>query len=92
MQGAPYRPQYYAVDSERWIERRREMLQGVADRLNAVQGKKAGQVNQHQKAHELTAGARVWYKPEPKGGTNKLEPRWEGPGIVLTRYPWTPTL
>ncbi len=86
MQGAPYWPRYDAVDSERWIEQRREMLQGVSDRLNDVQERTAGQVNRNRRApRPLTAGARVWYKPERKEGTDKLEPRWKGPGIVLER-------
>lgn len=33
----------------------------------------------------LSVGSKVWYRPEPQPGTDKLAPKWRGPGTVTAR-------
>jgi hypothetical protein len=64
----------------------KEQDRWVAQTLNEKLEARKEAVN--QKRREPTAlqiGSKVWYQPERQPGTDKLEPRWKGPAVVLER-------
>ena len=86
MAGLPYRPLREAEDARVFIEKMGEQDSVVAQRLNAIQERRAKGANANRRDHPpLKVGSKVWYRPEPQPGRDKLEPRWKGPGTVLRR-------
>jgi len=84
--GLPLPPPTKAEDAEAFFQRIREQDNKVADKLNAVQLKRAEAVNKGRKEPPaLEVGSKVWYRPEPRPGQDKLDVKWRGPGRVLKR-------
>ena len=58
----------------------------VAKKLQEVHEKRMAQVNFHRKElPPFEVGAKVWYQPEKKPGTDKLEPKMKGPCLIQKR-------
>ena len=86
MAGLPYTIPQKAVDSTVFLERQEILLAKVAHLAGVNQEKRARYENQRRREPPpLAVGSKVWYRPEPRPGRDKLEPTWKGPGIVLER-------
>ena len=86
MAGVWYRPPREAEEARVFMERMRDQDAVVGKRLNDIQDKRAKATNAKRREHPpLKVGSKVWYRPEPQPGRDKLEPRWKGPGLVLRR-------
>ena len=67
-----------------FMERMEEMDRLVVDKLREVHQKRAKSINaRRREPASFRVGAKVWYQPERQPGTDKLEPRWKGPALVL---------
>ncbi len=79
-------PEHTAIEAQNWFERQESMRLEVAERLNKLHLKRDRAENARRiPPKTLEAGIKVWYKPERKGGTDKLDTSWKGPGKVLRR-------
>ena len=86
MAGLPYRPLREAEDALSFMKRMKDQDVAMAAKLNDIQIRRAKSTNARRKEPPpLQVGAKVWYRPEPQPGRDKLEPTWKGPGIVLRR-------
>jgi hypothetical protein len=82
----PYLPLREAHDATTWLAHMTTLRQTVADRLNALHEKRTEGVNKNRREPPtLAVGDKVWYRPERQPGTDKLEPKWKGPGVVASR-------
>ena len=75
-----------AMDMADFITHMREVDDRVVKALSAVHAQKAREINARRKdPPPFAKGAKVWFQPERQPGTDKLEPRWKGPAVVLAR-------
>ena len=83
--GIPYAPPAESEDANVFFARQKEVDQKVADHLNRVHQRQAGATNKNRVMGEVfLAGEKVWYlRPENSG--NKLDSRWLGPALVISR-------
>ena len=81
--GMPYRPVRETFGATTFLKLMDDLRQVAAERMNKIHEKRAKSVNAHRRdPPPLKVGDTVWYRPEPKGGRDKLEPHWKGPGRV----------
>ena len=67
------------------MERMRQLDQMVANSLNELHAKRWAQINSKRRdPPPFEVGAKVWYRPEPQPGRDKLAPRWKR-GVVVSR-------
>ena len=86
MAGVPYPPEREAEDASQFMERIRELDAQVAKEFNQKHLAQMAATNKNRREPpEFAVGAKVWYKPERKPGTDKLEVLWKGPAVVLER-------
>lgn len=82
----PYRPTRVAEEAVQFFERMEQMRGLLATKLNTLQQKRVAAANaKRREPPPLHPGSKVWYRPEPQPGRDKLEPKWRGPGVVLRR-------
>ena len=82
--GLPYQPEHEAESATRFLARMRKQDLTVAKTLNEIQVKRVQAENARRRyPPSFKVGAKVWYLPERQPGTDKLDVRWKGPGIVL---------
>jgi len=80
----PLPPLKEAEDAVTFFDRMRSQDLKVAEKLNAAHAKRAVYVNKNRlEPPPLRVGAKVWYRPEPQSGVDKLDTRWKGPGKVM---------
>ena len=80
----PYRPPSEAMEAKDFLRKMARQDEMVAKLLKGVQEKNAKRVNEKKKEPPvLQPGSKVWYFPERQPGTDKLEVRGKGPGVVL---------
>ena len=84
--GVPYDPPSRAEDAVHFFERQRKVDVEVAEKMNALQEKRAEIVNRHRKElPPFKVGDVVWYlRPRGRPG-EKLESYWLGPSQVTER-------
>jgi len=85
LQGLPYQPPLEAEDAVVFLDRMREVDKHVSAHLNSLHAKRWAQINaKRREPPPFAIGAKVWYRPEPHPGTDKLAPKWKR-GVVTAR-------
>jgi hypothetical protein len=85
LQGLPRDPPREAEDATDFLDRMQNITLKVAEKLNKTHEKRWKQINAKRRdPPPLAVGAKVWYRPEPQPGTDKLAPKWKR-GVVLAR-------
>ena len=86
MAGLPYRPERAAEDAVQFLDKMGRVDKEIAAKLNEQHAKRAAAMNaKRREPPPLEVGRKVWYRPEPQPGRDKLEPTWKGPGTVRER-------
>ena len=86
MAGLPYEIPKKAVDAMVWLDKQETMRVITAERAETLQEKRVAYENKRRlEPPPLTVGSKVWYRPEPRPGRDKLEATWKGPEVVLER-------
>ncbi len=84
--GLPYKPDFEVEDAHQYFGRMESQDRWVADRLNQIHAEAAKQANKGRKEPPpLVEGSKVWFRPEPRGGDDKLDVPWKGPAVVVKR-------
>ena len=85
LQGLPQQPPREAEGALEFLERMRQLDISVAKRLNELHEKRWRTINSKRRAPPpFVVGSKVWYKPEPQPGRDKLDPHWKR-GVVAGR-------
>jgi hypothetical protein len=85
LQGLPHQPPREAEGALAFMERMRKLDITVAQKLNELHEKRWAQINsKRREPPPFERGSKVWYKPEPQPGRDKLDPRWKR-GVVAER-------
>ena len=86
LQGLPYISEPFCHDATEWVERQQHLHQEVARVLQHQHQVRANAANwKRRNPPALEVGTKVWYRPEPQPGRDKLDPTWKGPGRILER-------
>ena len=86
MAGIPYQPEREAEDASKFLERIRELDTQVARTFDQKHLQRMAQVNRDRREPPaFEKGTKVWYRPERRPGTDKLEVVWKGPAVVIDR-------
>jgi hypothetical protein len=74
------------ADMAQFMENMQKVDEMVVEALTQAHAKRAKEANARRRdPPPFAKGAKVWYQPERQPGTDKLEPRWKGPAVVLAR-------
>jgi len=86
MAGIPYQPEREAEDASQFLNRIRELDAQVAKEFDRKHLEQMNAVNRNRREPpSFAVGAKVWYRPERRPGTDKLEVLWKGPAVVTER-------
>ena len=85
LHGLPHEPPREADDALDFLERMKQLDTAVAAHLNTLHSSRWAKINaKRREPPPFQVSAKVWYRPEPQPGRDKLAPRWKR-GIVQER-------
>ena len=80
------KPEREAEDAKQFMERMQSLDEKMSNTLNELHEKRKDAINaRRREPPRLEVGAKVWYRPERRPGTDKLAPMWKGPCTVHDR-------